>query len=101
MKMCYLVDIVFALYFDSHKIDYDIYNYNVVDYNKKLVALTFDDGPTPITTQVLDILKEEQVPATFFVLGNMSYGWMLEISYLFDSRTIFRSLAREFGSQDI
>ncbi len=33
----------------------------------KLVCLTFDDGPSPTTTQVLDILKEEQVPATFFV----------------------------------
>lgn len=39
--------------------------------DKKLVALTFDDGPNPETTsQLLDILKEEQVHATFFVLGS-------------------------------
>lgn len=34
------------------------------------VYLTFDDGPSEHTTQVLDILAREQVPATFFVLGN-------------------------------
>jgi peptidoglycan/xylan/chitin deacetylase (PgdA/CDA1 family) len=35
----------------------------------KQCAITFDDGPTPATAAVLDILKAEQVPATFFVLG--------------------------------
>jgi|SaaInlLV_10m_DNA_2_1039722.scaffolds.fasta_scaffold22767_1 peptidoglycan-N-acetylglucosamine deacetylase len=34
------------------------------------VALTFDDGPnSPYTEQILDILQEENVKATFFVLG--------------------------------
>jgi len=32
-------------------------------------ALTFDDGPSPATAKVLDILAAEGVPATFFVLG--------------------------------
>ncbi len=32
-------------------------------------ALTFDDGPSPSTDAVLDILSRESVPATFFVLG--------------------------------
>ncbi|MBD9846674.1 polysaccharide deacetylase family protein [Enterococcus faecalis] len=37
---------------------------------KKSVALSFDDGPNPsTTTQLLEILKEKQVHATFFVLG--------------------------------
>lgn len=37
---------------------------------KKLVALTFDDGPGAETTpRLLDILKEKSVPATFFELG--------------------------------
>lgn len=36
----------------------------------RLVAMTFDDGPTPEwTPQVLAVLKREQVPATFFVVG--------------------------------
>jgi cellulose synthase/poly-beta-1,6-N-acetylglucosamine synthase-like glycosyltransferase/peptidoglycan/xylan/chitin deacetylase (PgdA/CDA1 family)/spore germination protein YaaH len=35
------------------------------------VALTFDDGPDPkYTPQILDILKEKNAPATFFVIGN-------------------------------
>ncbi len=34
------------------------------------VALTFDDGPaSPFTEQILDILRERRVPATFFVCG--------------------------------
>lgn len=35
-----------------------------------LLALTFDDGPDPRwTPAILDILKREQVPATFFIIG--------------------------------
>ncbi len=38
---------------------------------KKLVALTFDDGPYGTSTaQILDILKKEGVHATFFIIGN-------------------------------
>jgi peptidoglycan-N-acetylglucosamine deacetylase len=37
---------------------------------EKIVALTFDDGPTPgATEEILSILKEENVKATFFVIG--------------------------------
>lgn len=35
----------------------------------KEMAITFDDGPSEYTPQVLDILKQKQVPATFFVVG--------------------------------
>jgi len=39
------------------------------------VHLTFDDGPHPtLTPRVLDVLKEEKVPATFFVLGEKFQG---------------------------
>ena len=38
--------------------------------DEKQVYLTFDDGPSKdITPQILDILKENDVKATFFVLG--------------------------------
>ena len=33
----------------------------------KLVCLTFDDGPSPNTQPILEILAQEKVPATFFV----------------------------------
>ena len=40
---------------------------------QRLVALTFDDGPNPyITTAILDFLAEHDVPATFYVLGNLT-----------------------------
>jgi peptidoglycan/xylan/chitin deacetylase (PgdA/CDA1 family) len=42
----------------------------VVCNGRPSVALTFDDGPDPASTpQVLDLLHERQVPATFFVVG--------------------------------
>ncbi|MEM6753557.1 MAG: polysaccharide deacetylase family protein [Cyanobacteria bacterium P01_C01_bin.38] len=40
--------------------------------NDKLIALTFDDGPWPeYTAQILDILKKNNVKATFFVVGQV------------------------------
>jgi len=36
------------------------------------VYLTFDDGPTKRTPEVLDILREHEVQATFFVLGELA-----------------------------
>ncbi len=39
--------------------------------NAKKIALTFDDGPDPIYTKaILDILKQNNVHATFFVIGS-------------------------------
>ncbi|QDZ08029.1 glycosyltransferase [Sphingomonas panacisoli] len=39
-------------------------------YRDREVALTFDDGPDPQwTPQILDVLKREGVPATFFIVG--------------------------------
>ncbi|MEU7471141.1 polysaccharide deacetylase family protein [Streptomyces sp. NPDC044984] len=35
----------------------------------KCIALTFDAGPSEHSARLLDILKKEQVPATFFLLG--------------------------------
>ena len=43
----------------------------IVDPNKPMVALTFDDGPNKYTEQLLDALKEYNCSATFFVLGSM------------------------------
>ncbi|MFI0486916.1 polysaccharide deacetylase family protein [Actinomadura sp. 9N215] len=42
-----------------------------VDTKRRLVALTFDDGPMERwTPQALDALDAEKVPATFFVVGS-------------------------------
>ncbi|WP_322746379.1 polysaccharide deacetylase family protein, partial [Nostoc sp. LEGE 12450] len=40
--------------------------------NEKFIALTFDDGPGPKNTaQILEILKKNNIKATFFMLGQM------------------------------
>ncbi|MGB8957209.1 MAG: polysaccharide deacetylase family protein [Tumebacillaceae bacterium] len=42
-----------------------------VSTDQKVIALTFDDGPNPeYTPQVLDVLKQHQAKATFFVIGS-------------------------------
>lgn len=38
---------------------------------EKIVYLTFDDGPTIVTKQILQVLQEEQVTGTFFVIGQL------------------------------
>jgi len=44
--------------------------------DRKVVALTFDDGPNPDATPlILDTLAEKGVPATFFVLGSHAERW--------------------------
>lgn len=43
---------------------------NLINGEEKIAYLTFDDGPTTtVTPKVLDILKAENVKATFFVVG--------------------------------
>lgn len=37
--------------------------------NSKVIALTFDDGPSPETLKILEVLQKHQVVATFFCLG--------------------------------
>jgi peptidoglycan/xylan/chitin deacetylase (PgdA/CDA1 family) len=45
-------------------------NSEPADTEPKVVALTFDDGPNPhATPQILDILKSENIKATFFLIG--------------------------------
>lgn len=42
-----------------------------IDPTKPMIAITFDDGPNTTTTvQILDILEEHEVRASFFVIGN-------------------------------
>lgn len=55
-------------------LDYQIYRRYLqkepVELAEKHVYLTFDDGPNPSTTEaILAVLKDQEIPATFFVLG--------------------------------
>ena len=42
----------------------------IIDPKRKVVALTFDDGPSKYTDEILEILKENDACGTFFVIGN-------------------------------
>jgi len=70
-------------------IELDTANYEIADQNyvvlptkysirryghaEKKIVLTFDDGPDPVyTPQILDILQQEKVPGSFFVVGIMA-----------------------------
>ena len=41
---------------------------------EKLIALTFDDGPSQYTSQLLDGLAARGARVTFFMLGQMAAG---------------------------
>ena len=83
--------------------------------DEKVAYLTFDDGPSrDVTPQILDILKQEQVAATFFVLGSRvelhpelvkrefdeghyiaNHGYSHEYSQIYQSRdTVFEEYAK-------
>lgn len=46
-------------------------------YKNSMIYLTFDDGPSNVTGQILDILKSKGVKATFFVINQSN-----ELNYL-------------------
>lgn len=57
-------------YIDPASIAKDAINGKAVKDDKKVIYLTFDDGPsTTVTPKILNILKSEEVKATFFILG--------------------------------
>lgn len=47
---------------------------NTVVPTNKTIYLTFDDGPGPYTSKLLDVLKKYNVKATFFVTNKGSYN---------------------------
>lgn len=65
---------------EHHETPASFPTYEVVNMNKhfptqyggvkrKIVYLTFDDGPSPYQGEFLDVLKENNVKATFFMIG--------------------------------
>lgn len=66
-----LIAAAYTLFKISGSRDFQFYGGLVTkaETTEKVVALTFDDGPTDNTDEILSILKEEDVKATFFVTG--------------------------------
>lgn len=56
-----------------------------IDPSKKMVALTFDDGPGSYTDEIVDCLKEYGGHATFFVVGNRVSTYADELKYAYDN----------------
>lgn len=55
------------------------------DGKKKQISLTFDDGPGINTPEILKILKEKNVKATFFIYGNSVNGNKDIVKAVYDS----------------
>ena len=45
-----------------------------VSTSSKIVALTIDDAPSEYTNEMMQILKENNANATFFVIGSQAVG---------------------------
>lgn len=67
LNAAYLFLIIYGSFNVSSRFFLDLYNQAHTTQN--IVALTFDDGPSPETHGVLDLLKKYQIKATFFVIG--------------------------------
>ncbi|NSW75231.1 MAG: polysaccharide deacetylase family protein [Candidatus Atribacteria bacterium] len=68
--------LLFSGYGDAIEIKETVFGLNQVRYlggnqeAKNKIALTFDDAPNGATGEILRILKEEKVRATFFLIGS-------------------------------
>lgn len=61
---------VYTTYLTDQKFETKKNNERIIDTNKPVVALTFDDGPNPSSTnRLLDVLEKNNAVATFFDLG--------------------------------
>jgi peptidoglycan-N-acetylglucosamine deacetylase len=75
--ICFVIVIVFGIGISLFQISksrtFQFFGeiYSRVETSQKVVALTFDDGPTKANTEnILQILREENVKATFYLVGN-------------------------------
>ena len=59
---------------------------NKLDVNKKLVAITFDDGPGSYTNRLLDILIANKARSTFFMLGKNISHFKEEVKKAYNSK---------------
>lgn len=56
-----------------------------IDPKKKMVALTFDDGPGPYTQEIVNCLKKNDARATFFVIGNRVNSYKSTLTSAYDN----------------
>ena len=71
--------------------------------NKKVVYLTFDDGPTPQNTEkILAILKKNNIKGTFFVIGHNSdmYKRIVEEGHTIALHTYSHNYKEVYASEE-
>lgn len=70
VSACVGILVYAALAFPPAASAFSYTNHEADEQYQKTIALTFDDGPHPqYTEEVLKVLEAEQVPATFFLIG--------------------------------
>jgi peptidoglycan/xylan/chitin deacetylase (PgdA/CDA1 family) len=69
---------------ETIKIEIDQENKREIDPDKPMIALTYDDGPSKYTQEILDLLKENNSAATFFVLGSQASKYEETIKQMID-----------------
>jgi len=68
-RLIMFISLLFISYFLSSQVVLGCSN-SIIKNDEKVIYLTFDDGPSVMTDKVLNILKENDVKATFFLIGN-------------------------------
>ncbi|MEG0872821.1 MAG: polysaccharide deacetylase family protein [Clostridia bacterium] len=73
--------------YEDEKNEYDTFQKKLTEKykDKKLIALTFDDGPSKYTDILVDELKKRNIPATFFILGINVKGYENTLKNTFDA----------------
>jgi peptidoglycan-N-acetylglucosamine deacetylase len=86
------------------RLNYFLSAFNKGKTQEKMIALTFDDGPTEFTPRILEILKKNNAKATFFCIGNQvkKYPEILNIAFqsghIIGNHTLYHSPQNGFYS---
>ncbi len=84
-----------------------VYVTNNLNTPRRVAYLTFDDGPSASTPRILDILKQHNAKATFFVVGNETqagknaYKRIVEEGHALGNHTFSHDYLRLYNSKDI
>lgn len=76
------------------------------DNSQKIAYLTFDDGPSSNTEKILDILKENNIKATFFVVakendfGKRMYNRVINEGHSLGVHCYYHAYSNVYGSID-
>lgn len=75
-----------SLHFEKETVEYSIEavkKANLIDPDKPMVAMTFDDGPGGYSKELADLFAKYNGRATFFVLGSLVPHYEEELQYVY------------------